>query len=338
MKSPLQPLPAKPALDLRPGAYHGSFTEVDLRPRLGGGLTGRVKSLLKLKRWFYITIGTPEVFIGAAIIDAGLAANAFCFAVDLNAGKMLADRSQVGPKGLTFELDDRPGEGANARFSMPGHSLRFSRHRGAPSYDLAISSGAMQLEAILDASQAPEPLAVVLPLRGGDLDATQKVNLIPVAGVLRVGDRSWDLGKGLAGFDFTHGIFARHTMWRWAFGHGRSQDGTLIGFNLTDGLSDATENENVLWVGHELIPVGSPRFVFDAKHHEAPWQIRTEDGALDLRFVPKGIHREEKNLLLIESHLAQVGGVFSGTVRDHEGKTHVIEAMPGVTEDQNVRW
>jgi hypothetical protein len=341
MKSPLRSIPdvlLAPGTKPQVGAYHGSFPEIDLRPRLGDGLARRIKTVFKLKRWHYGMIATPEVCVSFAVIDAGLAGNAFVFVSELEAGRLVADRSRLGPPGLSMTANDRPGQGAHARFDLPGHHIHVSRPSGSGAYEIEIRSGDMHLEAVLDASQAPDALTVLMPLIGGDLNFTQKLCLMPVTGTLRIGARTWDLGSGFGGMDFTHGLFARRTAWRWGFGMGRAQDGTPIGFNLTDGLSDAPENENVLWVGQKLIPVGSPRFVYDTKRLEAAWQVRTEDGAIDLRFSPRGVHREDRNLVAMESHFAQVAGVFQGTVRDPEGHTYSVDRLVGVTEDQRVVW
>jgi hypothetical protein len=196
----------------------------------------------------------------------------------------------------------------------------------------------LQLEATLDAGPAPSPIAAILPATNGDVNCTQKANLLPATGTLRADGRQWNLAGALGGTDFTRGILPRKTAWRWAFALGRTEDGTPVGFNLTDGLSEASRNEHALWIGRELVPMTPPRFTFDANNPMGPWQVRTADGAIDLRFTAKGLHREERNLLLVRSHFVQVAGLFHGTVRDPSGRTHTIAHLPGVTEDQRVLW
>ena len=61
------------------------------------------------------------------------------------------------------------------------------------------------------------------------------------------------------------------------------------------------------------------------------------DGAVKLRFVPIGAHREERDLKVVKSHFVQPVGLFRGTL-EIEGRTHVIEDVPGVTEDQDILW
>jgi len=318
----------------RIGAYHGSTATIDLRPRLGGGLRGRVRELLTLKRWVWGGIATPDVFVGFALVDAGLAANGFCYAVDLRSGDRVADISVLGLPGA-LRLSDRPGDGLSANLSASGTKMRVYRPRGTFSIQVDIRSGDFALEALLDVAAAPDALSVLMPVKNGDLDFTQKTTLMPSAGTVRVGTRSWSLASGFGGVDFTHGLFARLTAWRWGFALGRTDDGTPVAFNLADGISGPGASENAVWIDRTLAPVGPARFIFDAKHLDAPWQVQTDDGAVDLRFAPKGMHRE---YVVLQSHFAQIAGVFSGTIKGPGGQVHKVSSLPGVAEDQRVLW
>jgi hypothetical protein len=93
-----------------------------------------------------------------------------------------------------------------------------------------------------------------------------------------------------------------------------------------------------VWIGRSLSPVAVPRFVFDAAHPDAPWHVETPDGAVNLRFTPKAMHREDRDYVALQSRFAQVAGLFSGTIRGADGKTVQVEGLPGVTEDQRVLW
>ena len=119
-----------------------------------------------------------------------------------------------------------------------------------------------------------------MPVKNGDLDFTQKTTLMPSAGTVRVGTRTWSLATGFGGIDFTHGLFARLTAWRWGFALGRADDGTPIAFNLADGINGPGASENAVSIDRTLTPVATARFIFDAKHLDAPWQVQTDDGAL----------------------------------------------------------
>jgi len=338
-------LPAAPAdvLDAsgspRFGAYEGSVAAVDLTRRTGlEGLKGRLRRLATRKHWTYGCVATSELFAGFAVVDLGYAANAFVFVADLAGGHLVSDESFLGLPGVSAHVAPRPAEGARAQFRGGGASLTWERPAGQGAYRVSISTPKVRLDATLETAGAPPMLTAILPLVAGDVDCTQKGNLLPLSGTLTADGRSFALDGGFGGFDYTQGLFGRRTAWRWAFALGRARDGTPVGLNVTSGLSDAAKNENVLWTPDRLAPLPPPRFAFDPNRPMEPWTIDTADGALQLRFTPAGRHLEEKALGLISSHFLQVAGTFSGTVRAPDGRTLEVEGLPGVTEDQRVKW
>jgi hypothetical protein len=337
------PLPRTPPdlLDfssrLKNGAYHGSVAAVDLQSRLGAGITGRMGRLLKLKRWVWGCVATQDVYVGFALIDAGLASSGFAFAVDLKDGKTVSDQSVMGSRGA-LTLVDRPGEGLYANFESGRMHMQVARPTGSSAFKVTVQSPELVLKATLESGGAPDPLAVLMQVRDGDLDFTQKATLLAAHGEVRCGSRRWDLEGGFGGLDYTHGLFARKTEWRWAFALGRSVEGVPVALNLADGITDDIPGENAIWIGQQLSSTGAAAFHFDAEDPIAAWDVRTMDGAVRLLFRPKGLHREDRNYLVIKSHFAQVAGYFSGTIVDPAGRTHRVENLPGVAEDQRVLW
>lgn len=320
----------------RLGTYSGSFHRVDWSTRLPG-VQGLVRKLVRRKRWLWGGVATDEVFTGFAIVDVGYASNAFVFAVDLRRGGLIADHSFLGLPGIGALVGDKPGPGARCEFSGRGARFRAMRPEGTSSWVVEVDAKGLKLETMLDTTHAPPPVAVVMRLNEGDTTATQKANLLPASGTLRAGGRRFDLDGGFGGFDYSNGILGRRTAWRWAFGMGKAANGTPVGFNLTDGLSLEPGAENAIWVGHELVKAGPARFTFDAKHPEGAWQVRTDDGVLDLRFNGQGMHAERRNLGVVQSRFFQTAGTFTGTVKTSAGDLS-IESLPGVTEDQFVVW
>lgn len=335
---PAPPQPLGPDGAPRFGAYAGSFHTVSLDRLAGTGAVGLARRLARRKRWFYTCIATEEILLGCGIVELGYAANGFYFLADLVRGGLLAEGSVLGVPGVTVRVNDHPGEGASASAVAPGTVLRLSRPEGTPAYQLRIRSGNFTADALLDAALAPPPLALVTSVVGGLVSATQKTNLLPSAGSVRIGERRWSLGGGFGGMDYTNGLLARQTRWRWGFGLGRATDGTPVGFNLAEGNYEGAETENVVWVGNELRPAGRPRFRFDADRPDAPWEIGNSDGSVDLRLTPKALHREERNLVVVKSRFAQASGVYAGTIRDGSGRAHTVAALPGVAENQFVIW
>jgi len=339
MLPPAPPLLFEHGARVPSGAFLGSFARVNLESLTGGSPLGRLRRLVRLKRWQYVSLATPDVLFGCAIVNAGYAGNGFAFAVDLAAGGVLVERSFLGIPGLWVEVSDLPGEGSLARFAAPGGSMRLERRAGETAYRLEVASGHLAVQALLESAEAPPPLAVVHPWDAGRVNCTQKTGLLAVTGMLHVGDRRWDLRGALANIDYTHGLLPRTTAWRWASGHGRAKDGTAVGFNLSEGwCTPSVACENAVWAGRETGPLPEVRFAFDAARPMQDWSIASADGKVDLRFHARGLHREERNLVAIRSRFVQVAGTFAGRVAGPDGRAHEFDALPGVVEDQFVVW
>ena len=155
---------------------------------------------------------------------------------------------------------------------------------------------------------------------------------IAVSGLARAGGKTFALARGVASFDYSNGLLARNTRWRWASAHSPT-----VGFNLQHGYFGS--QENVLWLDGVLIPLGDVHFDFDPKQPQKPWHIHTHDGLLDLWFQPEGARRQRKNLLIAASYYIQPIGTFSGTVKaSANANPRRIDHLVGVTEDHQSRW
>jgi hypothetical protein len=215
---------------------------------------------------------------------------------------------------------------------MPGSRLDYYQLPGQPVYRLALRCRGMEIDAELDARHAAPFLLAVGPVQHGAVHATQKSPGMPLTGSVRAGGRTYDLGGGVGSIDYSNGLLARETAWRWASAH------TLeLGFNLQAGYFG--QCENALWVRGRLVPLGAAHFEFERGMARGPWRIRTEDGLLDLHFEPQGERREDRSLVIAASRYVQPLGTFSGWVRpDPGGPAIEVDRLFGVTEDHYSRW
>jgi len=315
---------------LRAGSFRGGLPRVDLA-RLAPRALDR---LLRHKRWLYVAIATDEIFVAAAIVRLGYAANAFAFVYDRAAGCMLADRVALAPPFLVSIGDATGALQAAAR--LPGGRMAVDRPAGEPSLRVAVELGGISIAARLDLAAAPPPISAIAPLAGGGAVATEKGALIPATGEVSVAGRRVSLDGGLAGYDYSNGLLPRRTRWRWGFALGRARSGERIALNLVEGM--AGEAECALWIDGELSALGEGRFSFDEARPLAPWRVRTDDGAVDLRFTPGGMHADRTNLGLVRARFLQPVGCYAGTVRAPDGRTLEFDEVLGVTEDQDVFW
>ncbi|MGZ3477732.1 MAG: DUF2804 domain-containing protein [Polyangiales bacterium] len=311
---------------LQSGSFRGSLPHVDLAPLK----MGRLYRMLHHKRWVYLAIATDELFVGLAVVDLGYVKNSFAFVYEN--GRMVVDRSAIGHP-LVGEVGNGIGPGFYARFKTstvhvdvrrPGGSLVIEAHH--PGLDL---------RAELDGDSKHPALSAIGPVPNGIVDATEKQALLRVRGELRVEGRTRSLDGARGGWDYTHGYLARHTQWRWGYLLGRARGDVPIAMNFVEGFLG--ENECGVWVGDELHPVGEGRFEFDPREPLAPWKVRSVDGAVDLRFLPGGMHAESNDFRIVRSKFVQPVGRYEGTIRVG-GRTYEIDRALGVAEDQDVLW
>jgi len=107
--------------------------------------------------------------------------------------------------------------------------------------------------------------------------------------------------------------------------------GTGLGLNLVEGFNGY--RENAVWIRGQVHPLGEAEFELDREEPSSPWRIRTRDGAVDVRFTPEGIRREDKELGFAKSRFVQAIGSFAGTALGVD-----FRDIPGVTEDHEARW
>ena len=329
------------------GAYAGSVPRVDFGALAGEGWRGALQRRLQRKRWQYGLIVHSEVMVGFAMVDLGYAANGFCFVADRTANPrsgLTFDRSFLGGPVGSIQVGSRPAEGARSSFGASGVEMSFRGSGDGYAISLRVrgqgdgAKGGLVLDAKLGAAAAPPPLTLIAPVPGGRVNVTQKAALLPVTGELSYDGGTFDLAGAYGGLDYTHGLLARETAWRWAFAAGQAEDGTPIAFNLVEGFNQGTGGEDAVWTPAGVESLPPCRFEFHAHDTLSEWRITSEDGRVDLRFTAIGEHREERNLLVARSRFIQVAGDFAGHIRLSSGRIMRFERLGGVTEDQAVRW
>jgi hypothetical protein len=328
------------------GTYAGELGAVHfeaLRPPHG---VPRWRLPLRRKAWVYALVTTPEVILATAVVDLGYASNAFLTVVDLREKRALVDFGAVGLPAPFATVNASPARGLRAHFGTAGARFSISRPltEGRLRFEAQLASlrtrgaGRVVLTMELGFDGAPTPLSVVAPVPGGGINVTQKSGSLRASGTLDIGRRHIALDGGVAGLDATQGLPRHATAWRWAMGVGQLEDGRPVTFNLVEGFNEAPGvNENAVWVGKALLPLGRARFGFGRDVPLSLWQLETDDGAVALRFRPLHLHREERNLGVVRSRFWQLQGFFVGTVRAGDEVLQLTD-LPGVTEDQEVRW
>lgn len=314
----------------RVGSFRGGLPRVDLSP-MNHSVISRVA---RHKRWMYVAIASEDLFIGVCVVRLGYAANAFAFAFDKTTRKMLVDRTSLGPP-FACEVGDAAGEGCIASYRLGTTRVAISRSLGSTAYTIEANLPDLEIEARIDAAAPPPALTAIAPIATHLLNTTEKRTLLAVTGSAKIAGRRRSLDGAIAGYDYTNGMLAHHTAWRWAFALGRATTGERIALNLVQGF--VGEAECAAWTDGEVHALPEGRFVFDTKNPLAPWRVSTPDSSVDLRFEPGGIHAEHRNLGIVSSRFIHPVGTYSGTLKLGT-RVLTLDRVLGVAEDQDVKW
>ncbi|AGC42318.1 hypothetical protein MYSTI_00969 [Myxococcus stipitatus DSM 14675] len=334
------------------GTYQGELPEVDLASLQG---PWAVSSLYPLRRawWHSVFVATPDVFALFSVMNLGYTASAYLVALDLRERTPLCDVTFPGQRIEAAAAEElramraRPGTDLGNSFKTGGGSL--SLHRGAADEPYRVDVDINRIRARsplhgvrwsgeLNTTDSPPALTVVSQVDSDRcrVDVTMKHACVSALGSLEAGGKQFRLEGGLGGLDYTQNCMARHQAWRWAFATGRLADGTPLGFNLREDFMPLgpVAHENVLWLGDRVYLLPPIHFEFSDVKLLAPWRVRSEDGAVDLRFQPFYVHSEHHEQPLCHSKFEQPIGFFEGTVT-LGGKTLQLSGVPGVTQKQS---
>ena len=329
MSLPAAP-PSLPGPDGQPlfGRYAGQTGAIDWSRLAAPFARGPLWRRLHHKRWHYVALCTERVFCAVAIVDLGWAGTAFAYAFDRDDGDMLANFSQDGLPGRAARLADHAG--GSSRFEAGNTRIALDSD-GAGRHELSLRCDFLEIDAAFGPGASPLLLACG-PVARGSAHATQKSSGMPLTGEVRTWREEYDLAGGVASFDYSNGLLARQTAWRWASAH------TLeMGFNLQAGYFGG--HENALWLDGEVHALAPAHFLYDSSDPLSQWHIFTEDDLLELYFTPEGARRDNRKTLLAASRYLQPVGTFSGWVRSAPDQPkRIVTRMMGVTEDHASRW
>jgi len=306
---------------------------------------GRAWSRFRCKTWQHWAVISPEVFLGVAVVDTRYLHTTWCSVVQDPAGKSRhfehAHKSPIAELRVADDLWD-----AHTTYRSAGYVVDIHNHVDAGRHDLRVDVSARgrlpAVRAELTVWHDPkriQPLAVALPVGDGVMYSAKFV--VPVEGVLKVGDREYGLSaaSAFAIADVHKAHYPRRTWWNWATFGGRDARGRLLGLNLTRNVHDDADglNENGGWVDGRLTHYGPALFSFDRARPLEPWRIRTACGAVDLTFTPHGERTENVEAGIVASRFHQPWGTFRGTMRCDDEDV-VVDGLIGVCEDHEARW
>ncbi len=300
---------------------------------------------LRVKRWDYYALFTPERFFSATIADLGYACNVFVYTMDWQT-KTLHEEGLVLSSGKV-QLPRNSSEGETV-YEGKEARLRFRAQPGLRwvQVDWPAFDGGKGIHAELELVCPPEheSMNIVIPIRGRRFYYNRKINCMPAAGVLQYGGvkEQIDPRTSLASLDWGRGVWEYQSYWNWASASGFLPDGRTVGLNLGRGFGDTSRaSENALVLDGKIHKLGKVRFDYTSGRYMEPWRFVDEDPdarRIHLTFTPFKERVARSNMLVIFSEVHQMFGRYDGCVAADDGEEICIEGLVGFAEEHHARW
>lgn len=297
---------------------------------------GRVAKRMHYKRFQYFGGMSDRLVFGCALADLRYIAAAFVYVYDFASGKLFS-RSIRLPLGLGLRLGDNPLGGVS-ELRLPGVLLRMDYSDSPRRKRLQVRLGnTLRIDATMPETNF-EPMSLCTRTAYQGWVYANKTAGLRLEGQLHLEGKDYDLRQldACGHHDFSCGYMRRETFWNWACFSGVSQ-GHRLGLNVSCGVNETSFTENCLWIDGQLVKINLVQFEFDRAMPLQPWRVHSDDGLIDLEFVPSGMHQERLDAVIMASNFKQVFGHFRGELRLPQG-TLMIDGMPGFVEDQFARW
>jgi len=299
---------------------------------------------LQLKEWQHFAIANEQFYVSFAIFDSKRVNLVQVVVYDrIQQEKIEIERLFLGRHfSLPNELWDNVASYNRTGLRIEVHNhLEVGRHNillsCSPTHKNPRVIGRFICHEPLD---EVEPLVVCLPL-GEKRAMYSHKGIFPVEGELVIGGRSFtfEKEKSYALADIHKGYYPFEMKWHWATGGGHLEDGTLLGFNLTDNqVKDQVQyNENALWINGKIHLLPPVRFQMNLENIGEPAYIRDEDGLVNLTFVPEVARKVDVNALLLRNRYRGPYGSFRGYITDSHGDKWDMSKMYGMAEDFYLR-
>ena len=314
---------------------------------------------LRLKRWDYYAVFTPQRFFSATIADLGYAANIFVYTLDFTTGD-LHEEGLVIPlsKGVSLPRNSTQGDAhfadkhAHLDFRLVAESRQVSV--SWPSFH---AGRGIQAEISLSCPPQHESMTIVIPIQKHRFYYNRKVNCLPATGFIQYGDVREDLtpDRCLGSLDWGRGVWEYRSFWNWASASGFLPDGRTIGLNLGCGFGDTSAaTENCIVLNGQIHKLEQVKFEYDSLDYMKPWRFsestsqQSNDTAyprvgkpssrLELEFVPFKDRAARTNLGIISSEVHQMFGRYHGRVISDDGEEIQIRDLIGFAEEHRARW
>jgi len=298
---------------------------------------------LRVKRWDYYAVFTPDRFFSATIADLGYAGNIFVYTLDFESHE-LHEEGLVVPlsKGIRLPRSSTSGEsiyeGKSAQLRFVVNQQERQIMVDWPGFH---DGRGIKAELYLSVPADHETMTIVIPIEGKRFYYNTKINCIPTSGTIQYGDinETLDPTESLASLDWGRGVWAYSSFWNWASASGFLTDGRTIGLNLGCGFGDTSAaTEDCFILNGEVHKLENVSFDYQSDNYLLPWKFLDSGGNLVLEFSPFKDRVAKTNLGIINSEVHQLFGRYNGWVKTRTGEVITISNLIGFAEEHLARW
>jgi hypothetical protein len=303
----------------------------------------RALQFLRIKRWDYYALFTPDLFFSATIADLGYAGNIFVYVMDLKSAD-LHEESLVIPlaKGLHLPRNSTSGtnEFKNEKVKLTFRVLPDERQLSVVWAGFHDGLG-IEADIRLACQIEFESMNIVIPIGSNRFYYNRKINALPATGTIKYGSNviQLDLKTCLGSLDWGRGVWDYESYWNWASASGFLPDGRTIGLNFGNGFGDLSRaGENAIILDHKVHKLGPVAFEYISGDYMKPWQFKDQESRLDLNFTPFRDRTARTNLAVITSEVHQMFGHYNRTAIMDTGERIQIHDLIGFAEEHRAKW
>ena len=293
---------------------------------------------MAFKQFEYFGIVSDELIAGCALANLQFVGAAFVYAFRPSDGAMhsLSVRAPLA-RGMT--LTDQPMTGSSV-LETRKLSVRLDYSEDAKRLRVESRDG-LNIDASFEESPAAcDPMSLCTQAGRNGWVYARKIAGVPASGTVasKLGSVDLEQAGSYAHHDYSAGFMRRETYWNWACLTGRATSGERVGLNVSCGVNETSASENCCWIDGQRYALPGVLFDWSRSELNAPWQVHSPCGAVDLQFQPLGRHTERLNAWLLASDFRQDFGRFSGWLRPADRPPIEVTGLLGFCEDQFARW
>ncbi len=297
---------------------------------------------LRIKRWDYYGITTPDHFFSFTLSNVGYLCMVFAYGIEFKTGKYHEETLTL-PFGGHVQLPRNSQEG-DSDYSNGRVKLHFGIEDEARTLKVdwpGFGGQALHARVRLRLPKEHESMTIVIPIEEKRFYYNRKVNCMPAEGSIVYGGQKYTLNPRtcLGNLDWGRGVWAYKSFWVWASASGFLPGGRTLGLNLGYGFGDTSAaTENAIILDGRIHKLGQVDFHYSSADFKAPWKMTSPDGRLRLEFTPFLERVAKTNAVILSSEVHQMFGRYNGVVVSDEGEEIVVRDLVGFAEEHHARW